>query len=103
MAGTEEHPVVELQRHLEVLDQAALALTRSLSIIVALAGRHGSPHQVEDARRLQELFARIDPLVPGLADFHERAQGLCFSLEHRLGLLGIGSPEPVAAGETPRT
>ncbi|WP_267939041.1 hypothetical protein [Saccharothrix sp. S26] len=41
--------------------------------------------------------------MPGLTDFHQRAQGLCFSLEHRLGLLGIRSPEPVAAGDTPQT
>ncbi|MCE7001090.1 hypothetical protein LZG04_40670 [Saccharothrix sp. S26] len=42
MDGNEENPVEELQRLLEVLDQAAPALLRSLSIIVTLVRRHGS-------------------------------------------------------------
>ncbi|MFJ6673227.1 hypothetical protein ACIQMJ_19125 [Actinosynnema sp. NPDC091369] len=54
---------MEIQRHPEVLDQAALAPTRSSSIVAAPADRHGSPHRVEDDRRLQECFARIDPRI----------------------------------------
>ncbi|MGM1059412.1 hypothetical protein [Saccharothrix sp. Mg75] len=100
----------------EALRRAATAASGAVDIIVAAADRYGSRHQIDDAQHLRsrheqlrrhgdvldrladvltdgdvrshhDLRSKVGSIAPLLTEFHQAAERLYFSLEHRLALL----------------